>query len=53
MPDLGKYAVSVLSAYGVSLVVLAGLVWMTLAQGRKVRSEMQEVEQRTGRDGTR
>ena len=49
MPDLGKYAVAVLSSYGVSFALIAGLVWMTLRRGRKVRDELREVEARRGR----
>ncbi|XDA99893.1 heme exporter protein CcmD [Sulfitobacter sp. LCG007] len=44
MPDLGKYAVAVLAAYGASIVLLAGLVLLTLRRGRKVRSELSRVE---------
>jgi len=44
MPDLGKYAVWVLSAYGVSLILLAGLVAVTLWTGRRVRAELDAVE---------
>ena len=51
MPELGKYAVWVLSAYGVSLVLLVGLVWLSLRKGRRVRAEMRELEERTGRNG--
>lgn len=46
MPDLGKYAVAVLSAYGVTLVLLAGLVILTLWRGARVRRELDEVEAR-------
>ncbi|MFS4580104.1 heme exporter protein CcmD [Phaeobacter sp. C3_T13_0] len=46
MPDLGKYATEVLSSYGVSLVLLLGLLVVTFARGRKVRGEMQELEQK-------
>lgn len=51
MPDLGKYAVAVLSAYGASLVLLAGLLLVTLRRGRKVRSELDRIETRRERDG--
>ncbi len=44
MPDLGKYAVWVLSAYGVSLLLLAGLVVTTVWTGRRVRAELDAVE---------
>lgn len=46
MPDLGKYAVSVLSAYGASILLLVGIVVLSLRAGRKARSELSEVEKR-------
>ncbi|MEK0163786.1 heme exporter protein CcmD [Phaeobacter sp. A36a-5a] len=45
MPDLGKYGVEVLSSYGASLVLLAGLLVITFARGRRIRREMQAMEQ--------
>ena len=36
MPDLGKYAGTVLGAYGAALVLLAALVVLTLWQGARV-----------------
>jgi len=51
MPDLGKYADTVLSAYGVSLLLLLVLVWLSLRRGRKVRAEMAEIEKRVSRNG--
>jgi heme exporter protein D len=51
MPDLGKYADAVLSAYAASIVLLVALVVMTLIRGRRVRAEMDEIESRTRRDG--
>lgn len=50
MPDLGKYADAVLSAYGVSLLLLVLLIVWTLRQGRRARRALQEVEQRSKRD---
>lgn len=44
MPDLGDYAVNVLSAYGGSLVLLGGIVWLSFARARRVRSELEKVE---------
>ena len=46
MPDLGKYAAYVLSAYGVSIALLAGLVLLSLRAGRKARADLSEVERR-------
>lgn len=46
IPELGKYAVSVLSAYGVSLTLLAVLVLASWQRGRKLRDELHAVETR-------
>lgn len=51
MPDLGKYAQTVLSAYGVSLLLLVALVVLTVLRGRRVRRALQEVEQRVRNNG--
>ena len=51
MIDLGKYAATVLGAYGASLALLAALVAATLWRGRRVRAEMARTEERLGRDG--
>jgi len=51
MPDLGKYADAVLSAYGASLALLAAIVVLTLWRGRRVRAEMRDVETRSKPDG--
>ena len=44
MPDLGSYAVSVLSAYGVSLTLLVGLVWASVRRARRVKAALDEIE---------
>ena len=46
MPDLGKYAVWVLSAYGVSLGLLAAIVWLSVIRSRRVRRALDEAEAR-------
>ena len=51
MPDLGKYAVTVLSAYAGTLVVLFALLALTFRRGRKIRAEMDPAEARMRRDG--
>ncbi len=51
MPDLGKYADTVLSAYAASVILLVLLVALTLWRGRRVRDEMARIEQRMSRDG--
>mgnify|MGYP001199271275 CR=1 FL=1 len=49
MPELGKYAVSVLSAYGVSLGLLVGLVALSVARARRVKAQLARVEDRQGK----
>ena len=44
MPDLGKYAVEVYSAYAATIVLIVAFVLLTLAQGRRVRAEMRAEE---------
>lgn len=51
MPDLGKYADTVLSAYAASVVLLVLLVVLSLLRGRKVRAEMKQVEDRVKSNG--
>lgn len=51
MPDLGKYADAVLSAYAVSIVLLVAIVGLSLWKGRRVRADMRAVEDRAGRNG--
>lgn len=51
MPDLGKYADTVLSAYAASIVLLVALVAVSIWRGRKVRAEMNAAEARVKRNG--
>ncbi|WP_170428156.1 heme exporter protein CcmD [Ruegeria arenilitoris] len=51
MPDLGKYADAVLWSYAASLVLLVALVVFSVLRGRKVRAEMEKVENRMTRNG--
>lgn len=51
MPDLGKYADTVLSAYAASILLLVVLVAASLWRGRKVRAEMKKLEARMPRNG--
>jgi len=48
MIDLGKYATEVLSAYGISIVILVVIVWQSVARARKVRAELDRVEGNNG-----
>lgn len=49
MPDLGKYAVVVLSSYLATILLIAVLVGLSLWRGAKVRRALREVEDRQGR----
>lgn len=49
MPDLGKYAVEVLSAYAVSIVLLVVIVVQSFRRARRARLDLERVEGR--RDG--
>ncbi len=51
MPDLGKYADTVISAYVASILLLALLVAVSLWRGRRVRAEMADLEKRVSRNG--
>lgn len=51
MPDLGKYAVEVMSAYAASLILLAVLVLWTLRRGRAARADLARAEEENGRHG--
>ncbi|SFA73746.1 heme exporter protein D [Poseidonocella pacifica] len=50
MPDLGKYADAVLSAYGVSLALIFGLVALSLWQSRRALASLREIEARKDHD---
>ncbi len=48
MPDLGKYADTVLSAYGVSIALLLVLVWLSLRASRKAKEALAKVDRKNG-----
>ena len=51
MVDLGKYAGTVLSAYGVALALLLGLVALSLWQSARVRRALEAQECRMADHG--
>ena len=51
MPDLGKYAGTVLGAYGAGLALLVLLVAVSLWQGRRMKRALEQVEARMKSDG--
>jgi len=46
MPDLGKYAATVLGAYAVSLILLAAIVGISLWQSRRAKARLDAAERR-------
>ncbi len=50
MPELGKYAVAVLSSYGASLALVTAVVVLSVWQGRRVKRQLDEVEARQGKE---
>lgn len=46
MIELGNYAGAVLGAYGLSLALLAGLIWQTLAANARARRDLERQENR-------
>ena len=50
MIDLGKYAGTVLAAYGVSLALLAGIVVQSLLRNARARRALEAEEPRRGTD---
>lgn len=47
MPDLGRYATEVISAYGLSLLLIAGLVWHSWWRAGKTNAALEQVESQT------
>jgi len=50
MPDLGKYAGTVLGAYAASIVLIAALVALTFWQGARMKRQLAALEERARRD---
>jgi heme exporter protein CcmD len=44
MIELGKYAGTVLAAYGVSALLLVGLVWQSFAANARARRDLERQE---------
>ncbi|MEM6587263.1 MAG: heme exporter protein CcmD [Pseudomonadota bacterium] len=51
MPDLGRYADAVLGAYAVSLLLIAGIVALSLWRSRRVKAELETLEERRKSNG--
>ena len=48
MPDLGKYALEVGLAYGLSAVLLAGIVVLSVLRARRMARALDRAERRDG-----
>ena len=46
MPELGKYAFAVLASYGATLVLIGVLGALSVARARRVRRQLDTLEQR-------
>ena len=46
MPDLGKYAGTVLSAYAISLILLAAIIGLSLWRARRMKARLDAAEAR-------
>lgn len=51
MIELGKYAADVLSAYAVSVLLLAAIVVLTLRRGAMVKKRLRAAEERAAKHG--
>lgn len=47
MPELGKYAVAVMSAYGVTVVLLVAIIGLSLWRSARVKHALEAQEKRT------
>jgi len=48
IPELGRYAGTVLSAYGATILLLGGLILMSWRRSTRVRRALADVEARAG-----
>ncbi len=46
MPDLGAYSFEVLSSYALTIGLIAGLIWLSIARARRVRRALEDAEAR-------
>lgn len=51
MPNLGKYEVEVLASYGVTLLLLLGLLGLSWYKAHRVAKALREVEERRAKNG--
>ena len=46
MPDLGKYAETILSAYAVTIVLIIAIIVTSVMRARKTKRQLDELEAR-------
>ena len=46
LPDLGKYAIPVLSAYGAMLMLIIGLILLSLRSAKKSKQTLARLEEK-------
>jgi heme exporter protein D len=51
MPELGKYAATVLSAYGASILLIVVLVGASIYRANKIKKRLQGIEEKAKRHG--
>jgi heme exporter protein D len=51
IPELGKYQTEVLSSYVVSIILIVALVAVSVIRARKIRSALDDVENRSRKNG--
>lgn len=51
MPDLGKYADAVLGAYGVTFLLVIGIVGISVWRSRRVKAELDALEEKREPNG--
>ncbi|MDF1668696.1 MAG: heme exporter protein CcmD [Roseovarius sp.] len=51
MPDLGKYADTVLAAYAVSLALILGLVLVSVIRSSRVKKQLEAIDKKVKSDG--
>ena len=51
MVELGKYAGTVLAAYGVTILLVLGLVALSLRKGARVKRALEAQERRMAKNG--
>ena len=51
IPDLGKYGTVVLSAYGITIILILALTILSLRRARKTRAQLAALEARRKKNG--